>query len=247
MRKTTIILVSSLCLFTSCTHYYYAPNANNVPLFKEKYEARIQGQASSGHDFSGFDIQTAYAAGKNIGLQLNFFHASIDDHEFGSGHGNYIEAAGGYFLPSHNKHWIFEGYTGFGTGSVINNYSGSQSAKTGVTKIFIQPSFGFTSKHFNMAVSSKLSLVDIGVKQYSLTKNQNSSDYNYIKFLESSKPFFFWEPGVMISGGFKNFQIITQITHTVAEKSKLAMDDTNMSLGIIVPFKIKSGTGLSGN
>jgi hypothetical protein len=61
---------------TSCVHYYYAPNANNVPLFKEKNEERIQLQYSGGNNYGGFDFQSAYAVGKHTAVQLNFFHAS---------------------------------------------------------------------------------------------------------------------------------------------------------------------------
>ena len=46
----TIVLSFAITIFnTSCVHYYYAPNANNVPLFKEKNEGRIQLQYSGGN------------------------------------------------------------------------------------------------------------------------------------------------------------------------------------------------------
>jgi hypothetical protein len=54
-----IIFFPVISLCTSCTHLYYAPNANNVPLLKEKNEGRAQLQLSSGNYVEGFDLQSA--------------------------------------------------------------------------------------------------------------------------------------------------------------------------------------------
>jgi len=109
--KTTSLLIIVFCLVaitlnTSCTHYYYQPSANNVPLFKEKNEARIQIQSSGGNYLAGFDVQTAYAVGNHTGLQLNFFHTGDKEQDYGFGTGNYIEGAVGYFKPFHNNRFL---------------------------------------------------------------------------------------------------------------------------------------------
>ncbi len=238
MKRFLFAIISTSVFWSSCVHYYYAPNANNVPLLKEKNDVRFQAQYSSGNNFSGYDVQSAYALSNHAGVQLNFFHAAEDDGENGSGFGNYIEAAGGYYHPSHNKHWIFESYAGLGNGWVNNNYGYSEFAKTGVTKFFIQPSFGFTSKNFDMALSSKFGFVNINVKESNLSNNHNSFDLDYINFLKTSKPFYYWEPGISIRGGFRQCKVLIQVTHTFAKNSELALDDTNLSLGILIPFKI---------
>jgi hypothetical protein len=172
-----------------------------------------------------------------MGLQLNFFTASHDDYEYGSGNGTYIEAASGYFKPTPDKHWVFESYAGIGTGSVINKYEKFESSKVGITKLFIQPSFGYSSKYFEMAVSSKFSNVNFHVK--SSTVNSDSYEFENIKFLRSKKSFFLWEPGIMIRGGFKNLKFLAQLTHSISNDLKPIIDDTNFSLGIMIPFKIK--------
>ncbi|MEP6512326.1 MAG: hypothetical protein ABJA79_00560, partial [Parafilimonas sp.] len=106
-------------------------------------------------------------------------------------------------MPLHNNRWIFETYGGLGTGGVINNYGVSESSTAGLTKFFIQPSFGYTSQHFEMAVSSKFSMVNINIRNSTLTRDNDASEFDYIEFLKSSNSFFFWEPGIMIRGGFK--------------------------------------------
>lgn len=233
-----LILFIATVMNTSCTHYYYQPNANNVPLFKEKNEARIQLQASGGNYLSGFDAQTAYAVGKHTGLQLNYFHTGDNNQDNSSGKGDYIEAAAGYFMPLHNNRWIFETYAGIGEGIISNVYNVSKSSKFGITKFIVQPSFGYTGKYFNIAVSSKFSLADYYLANSSVNKDDYDYDADYIEFLKS-KSFFLWEPGFMIRGGPKQFQILLQITHSVPVNKGLRLDDTNVSWGILVPFKIK--------
>jgi len=251
MKTNFLLLTISGCIMlsaTSCVHYYYAPNSNNVPLFKEKNEMRIQAQYSTVGPVSdytdaigGFEIQSAYAVGNHTAVQLNFLHANYDD-EYGSGDGNYIEAAAGYFRPSVDKHWIFETYAGLGTGSVNSTYImdyNSQDAKTSITKFFIQPSFGYTSDYFSMAFSSKFSLVNFGVTSSSLTKENNPTDYDYVESFKKGKPYFWWEPGIMIRAGFKNVQAVTQIIYSVQGNSGLPFCNLNYSLGIVLPFNTK--------
>src|SRR6266498_665245 len=228
-------VVSSLC--TSCIHHYYAPNSNNVPLLKEKNDGRIQLQLSSGNDYEGFEFQSAYAVGKHTCLQLNFFTASGDykeaDIKYGSGKGTYIEAAAGYFAPSHNNHWVFETYAGAGTGTVTNEYMKSEFSKVGVTKFFLQPSFGFSTKNFEIAISSKFSMANIRLKDYTITENNNPYDFIDIKFLQNNKSFFFWEPGIIMRGGFEQFKFLAQLTLSVPNDSELNIDPVNLSLGIM--------------
>lgn len=66
--KTSTIIVSAILMLlaTSCVHYYYAPSGNNVPLFKEKNEVRVQAQystvglrADESNTINGFEIQGA--------------------------------------------------------------------------------------------------------------------------------------------------------------------------------------------
>ena len=121
-----LVVISTVTACTSCIHYYYAPNTNNVPLFKEKNEARVAVQyVETGGDVNlesaeGIELQTAYALSKNAAVQLNFLSAGTSN-EDGSGSGTYIEAAGGYFKPfGKTKKFVFETYAGFGLGGVNN-------------------------------------------------------------------------------------------------------------------------------
>ena len=240
---TVFLSVALLICDTSCEHYYYQPSANNVPLFKEKNEARIQIQSSGGNNLSGFDAQTAYAVGDHTGLQLNFFHTGAKEEGYGVGRGNYIDAAAGYFKAMSNNRLVFETYGGIGYGSVTNVYgssdfSGGESSKFGMLKLFAQPSFGFTHKNFSIALSSKFAVASFHLASSSVTKENNPYDLEDIKSLDN-KSFFLWEPGFMIRGGFEHFQLLVQVTKTAYSSAALPADNINGSIGIIVPFKIK--------
>lgn len=251
--KAVLIFIVSVILIshTSCVHYYYAPNSNNVPLFKEKGEARIQAQytttgAQADYDAAdGFEIQTAYAAGNHTALQLNFFYASENDQDYGSGSGNYIEAAYGYFKPFGKKRWVFETYAGLGFGGVTNvfkndynNYT-TEEAKTSIAKFFMQPSIGFATKYFDVAFSSKFSLVNLGLNRSTLSEQNNQIDYAYIESLRKGKSYFFWEPGLMIRGGFEHVKVVMQLTQTVISDDTEPISDASLSLGLVIPFNTK--------
>ena len=243
-----LMLLALAALNSSCIHYYYAPSSNNVPLFKEKKEVRIQAQystvgirADGSKDIGGFEMQSAYAITNHAAVQLNFLHVADAEQDYGSGHGSYVEAAGGYFKPLHNKNWIFETYGGFGIGTVNSIYgTSSESAKTSITKFFAQPSFGYSRNHFAFAVSSKFSLVDFGVRSSTISKDNNPTDYDYVESFKKGKSYFWWEPGFMIRGGFKHVQVFLQATYTVMNDNNLPFFNSNSSIGIVVPFKIKS-------
>ena len=247
----TISTILFTLLSTSCVHYYYAPNTNNVPLFKEKGEGRLQAQFTSTagqgstETADGFEIQTAYALGNHSALQLNFFHASGNEEEYGSGSGNYIEAASGYFKPFAKNHMVFETYSGLGFGNVNNIYKSSygnyitEDAKTFITKFFVQPSIGFTSRYFNAAFSSKFSFVNLGLKHSTLSKENNLYDYDYVESLRKGKSYFFWEPGLMLRSGFEHVQVIMQLTETVLTNDNEPISNTSFSLGIAIPFNTK--------
>jgi hypothetical protein len=72
------IVITALQL-ASCTHHYYGPNSSNVPLFKGKDEMRISGAISGADETTGFELQSAYALGKNFGGMFNFYAAGGKD------------------------------------------------------------------------------------------------------------------------------------------------------------------------
>ena len=235
------ILLVMIVTCTSCVHYYYAPNSNNVPLFKAKNEIRASVQyveTAADADLEsaqGVEVQTAYAVSNNAAVQLNFLSAGKTD-EDGSGSGTYIEAAGGYFKPfGTKKKFVFETYAGAGFGSVKNHfiYNGSGDIKTSIGKVFIQPSIGFSTRYFSTAFSSKFSLVTLGSKSSSINEAEHQTDYAFVKSLKGGKSYLFWEPGIMLRGGFEQAQIILQFTENTTNDESILISTATFSVGLI--------------
>ena len=111
MKKLTTTFILAL-MFCSCSHYYYVPNVQNVPLFREKNEYRISGTYGLGTETSCLEVQGAYSVTGNLGIMTNFMSAKgIDNNEESWAKGTYLDAAIGYYKPLH-KSGVFEIYGG---------------------------------------------------------------------------------------------------------------------------------------
>jgi len=113
------------------------------------------------------------------------------------------------------------------------------SATTSFTKFFAQPDFGYRRNHFAIAFSSKISFVNFAVRSSTLSQDHYPDDYNDIESFKKGKSYVWWEPGILIRGGFKNLQAFTQVTYSIHDEA-LPYCNKTFSVGIIAPFNIKS-------
>lgn len=251
------MLIYMLVLSTGCSHYYYAPNAANIPLFKEKNSLEVKG-GFSGDSYSGADIQAAYSVSKKVGVMVNSFFAGESENistfnpltfnssysHQESGSGGYIEAGAGYYKPfGKNKIWIFETYAGAGTGGEKHLYDYSQSATLHFTKFFVQPSFGYNSKKqtFQVAISSRFSSLNLKVKNTNLSTESNQREKGNLDQIVSHPNSFLWEPSFMIAVGGEHVKFYFQITTSEnINNSYLFMDGGNVSLGVKLKFDTKA-------
>jgi hypothetical protein len=253
MKKLSIAtsLIFVLALFSGCNHYYYAPNAANIPMFKEKNT--FKGKAGySWNNYSGADIQMAYSASKNIGIMVNTFFAgkteavqndysSAATHQE-SGKGSYIEAGAGYYKPfGEQKVWIFETYAGAGIGGETHTYANSETANLHLNKFFIQPSIGYSSKsgHVEIGLSSRFSALNLKVKNSNLTFDTNQSEKNNLDAIVAHPSSFLWEPSLIVGAGWQDFKFYLQLTPSNnVNNPYLNMDVGNISVGM--KFTIKN-------
>ena len=230
MKNNNLILFGLFAILTalsSCTHYYYAPNSHNVPLFQKQNEARISVATSRGDEFEGTEIQSAYSITKNVGLMLNGFYVNPQD---GSewGKGNLVEFGVGYFKPM-GKYFVFETYGGFGKGKAINQYGlGKSTAK--FSRYFVQPSIGFTTPWFDIAASSRFCWLDFYKIEYDKINLNDIVDLDYIKDHNSS---FLFEPALTVRGGWKyikfQMQLVLSKNLTTPE---LQQEKVNFNIGV---------------
>ncbi len=241
MKKITIAIL--ILVSTGCTHYYYAPNAANIPAFKEENTFKLNAGYASGETVEGADIQLAYSVSPKVAIMVNSFFAGHSDDVtdvYGgstgtqSGSGSYMEGALGYYKPTGiKKIWVFETYAGAGVGGEKHVYSNSQTAKLNLIKLFLQPSFSYASAKgtFEIGVSSKFSYLNLNVSQ----NNLSSYDGNrkYLDEVIAHPSSILWEPAIKISAGAKVFKAYIETTFSQNLTNQfLLQEHGNFDLGI---------------
>lgn len=246
-----VYLICVLSLLSGCSHYYYAPNAANIPLFKEKntFKGKV---GFSSDDYRGADIQMAYSVSKNIGIMVNSFLVGKTEqvqndistsatHEE-SGKGSFIEVGAGYYkLLGEQKVWIFETYAGAGIGGENHTYASSQTANLKLSKFFIQPSIGYSSKSgvVEVGLSSRFSALNLKVKKSDLTFEANHAEKEDLDSIILHPSSFLWEPSLIVGVGWQDFKFYLQMTlSNNLNNPYLYMDLGNISMGI--KFTIKN-------
>jgi hypothetical protein len=217
-RKTcSLILISAGLLMGSCSHYYYVPGAQNVPLFREKDELHISGSYGEGLESKGINIQAAYSLTDNVGIMTDFISAkggNLSNNNYARG--NYFDVAAGYFKPL-DKFGVFEIYGGLGRGEQHHEYGSfyyNQStgyADLSFIKLYIQPSFGFTSDYFDIAFSTRISRITFNILDNNISGNTDS--YNNL-FTLSDKSHLFLEPGITLRAGWKSVKVQVQAVYS---------------------------------
>lgn len=227
--------IFALLLLESCSHNYYVPNTQNVPLFVEKNEYRISVSTGESAHNSTVDIQTAYSITDNIAVMGNMMYAEggNKNDNINWGYGYNVELAAGYYKPI-TKHLIFEIYGG-GSGARQQHYYSAayETATLGSMKMFAQPSIGLTSGAVDLILSSNLSYLRFNRLNYNpgagTFYNSATEDLIEIALNRSS---FLVEGGVTIRFGWKYLKLQVQ---TLASEN-LTNKDLNFE-----KFKISAG------
>lgn len=239
-RKMHLLLVA--VLFSSCSHYYYAPNTANIPMLREKGDVRLNFNFYGTDEAEGGELQAAVATGKRTGLMFNLLSASSHGGLFQSeaymsttppsGSGTYVELGYGFFAPIPKSKWVFETYAGVGTGKVSNWYSENEKSKLGFTKIFVQPSLGWRTKYFELGISNRFAFASMRVKE---STNHVNQDVQYIKDHKSA---ILLEPSFLIRFGLKHVKISANYTHSGNMSHNWQQETTGISVGLSIPFNM---------
>jgi hypothetical protein len=237
-----------------CTHYYYAPNAANIPLFKEKNTFKGKAGIGGGDGYTGGDIQLGYSVTPKIAIMLNSFFAgkseAVQDnystnasHEE-SGNGSYFELGAGYYNAfGTNKMWVFETYAGAGIGSEMQVYNYNETAKLGISKYFIQPSFGYSSKKqtFEIALGSRFCSLHLKINQNNVSSGDNADNKKVLDTIGIHPSSILWEPSIMIAAGWNGFKFFLQRT-TSQNLSNRYLPQENENFIIGIKFTIDNNT-----
>ncbi|MFN8209645.1 MAG: hypothetical protein U0T33_01590 [Bacteroidales bacterium] len=217
MNHSKYIAALLLLFFEGCSHYYYVPNSENVPLLKEKKEAKLSGGYGFGDYSNNVEIQLAYAAGKHFGLTSSFQRAWGGDYPQGSyGRGIYFEAGPGYYT-TFSGYGVFEAYSGIGHGSEHHGYINVMTAESygtsyiELTRFYMQPAIGIRYEFVEVAFSTRLSVVNFN----KIANNVNPTTGYYTDVSSLSTGAFTWiEPAATARLSLNNVGIQFQALYS---------------------------------
>lgn len=242
LKSISIWLPVAGLLLNGCIHSYYLPNSNHVPLLTEKKDARIlvNYQSSSGEILNAipvFELQGSYAIGNHLGVTSSFLNAArkIDT---ASSRFRYGDIGIGYFVANKSKNLVAECYGGFGWGFAENGFYNGATSRAELTKLFIQPAIGYTSRYFDAAVSLR-----IGSVHHSSMQSQGAIPDPEIREFESLSDHpshIVWEPAMIFRFGDGPFKLQIQIGLSDSDTHRSRFYSA-VGLFVSLPFKKQLG------
>jgi hypothetical protein len=203
------------------------PNMHQVPLLREKGEARIAYAGSTESvdiygEVSGSELQASAAVSDKIGVMLN---GAVFTSAYSEGRGRFVEAGAGRLLPL-GPHWTAEMYAGIGRGDVA--YEGERTA---MWRLFSQPSIGYASRNFDFAVTARLCYLDHDKMRFTSGPSNLSGEALASMQQELTGGRMLIEPGFVLRAGTRSFKLQIQYAHSTNLGRPLSMLDNNISVG----------------
>ena len=237
MKKTIGIVILLAIIFTGCSPLFYTPNTQNVPLISHKGDNKITA-AGNGNQV---EVQGAYGLTNAFAIQVNGGSVIPRDEDNGNGgSGKYLEVGGGYFTPI-SENFVFEAYGIVGIGTMENHFpasSGTNSESKGdisanVLRFGIQPNFGYKSKHFEVAFSSRI----VNLMYSNIDGDLIFNSENQIDYLNDNKSNFLLEPAITVRGGLEKFKLQLQYGYSYnLSNSDFQQDNSYLTVGLNYTF-----------
>ena len=187
------------------------------------------------------EFQGAYGIAKNIAVKVNgglFIPSNLDN---GNGEcGKFLEFGGGYFKPI-SENWVFEVYGILGFGSFENHLPSTKNAypqtngdiSANILRVGVQPNFGYKSKYFSVAVSSRIvNLSYSNIKEDLIFEATNQPNY-----LKGNSSNFLIEPALTVRGGFEKFKLQLQYGYSLnVSNNNFRQDNSFLTIGLNFNF-----------
>ena len=243
MKKLVYALLFCICL-AGCNPVFYSPPSQNVPLLTHEKEFTASASLVGGESADGIGIKAAYAVSPHVGIMAGgngyFPDSKSDSSSYGSG--GLFEAGAGYFTPISDR-LVFETYGLLGVGKMRNNFPGSVEQHPGTDgkisanlfSMAIQPAFGYKSKYFEAAFSTKGALVTYSnIKGNLMERNDDqSAEGNQQAYLKSNKSNFMLEPAITLRGGWDFLKLQLQVGKSLnLSHPNFPQDEGWFSLGL---------------
>lgn len=225
--KHALLLILPLSL-SSCSHYYYMPNMQQLPLLREKGEVRLayassRESANLDAEVNGHEFQASGAVTDKVGVMLN--SASFTS-PWSEGKGRLIEVGAGRFAAL-GPHWTAEACAGIGRGEVV--YSGEQTA---LWRLFAQPSIGYASRNFDFAITTRFNYLDFDSPRLTTVYPLRSEESDAALENQAAHGRFLVEPGFVLRAGTRTVKLQIQYVHSSNLSRPLPMLEDNISIGL---------------
>jgi hypothetical protein len=226
MIRQFLLCTGGILVLSSCSHQYYGPNSQQVPLFTQKNQVQASGYLGLGNQVTTSELHGAYSVTSHFAVMASYMNttgriATSTDYM----RSNYGEIGAGYFSPV-KKLAVFEIYGGMGLNGQHHQYDSLQ-ADLRFTRYFIQPVFGLKTDHFQAGVSFRTSYVNFtSIRTNDLEEGQ-----------PERKGYLFFEPALTLRVGSKNvkFQFQRQFSTPIGSRSpSFYYCNSLTSLGIII-------------
>lgn len=154
------------------------------------------------------------------------------------GSGKFIELGAGYFTPV-SKDWVFETYGILGLGSVENHFPSTKGNYPGtngdifanIFRVGIQSNFGYKSKYFSAAVSSRI----INLSYSKIKGDLIFNGENQVDYLKENSSIFLVEPALTIRGGLEKVKLQYGYSLNLSN-SDFRQDNTFLTIGLNYNF-----------
>jgi hypothetical protein len=227
----TLVLILITLLLIDCSHQYYTPNAEPIPLFTEKKRLQGSGYLGFANNVTTVSGSIAYSLTSHFAMMATYQGASgniatttnhMQDH--------YGEAAAGYYNPF-GKFYVWEIYGGAGLDGQHHSYD-TTNAYLRFTKYFIQPVIGIKLDHFQAGISARMSYIDFSRIQSVFVIDGQPMQRGYL----------FFEPAFTLRWGLKHikFQFQRQYsltTHCYHPAFDYTNSLTNLGIQFVLPWK----------
>ena len=237
MKKTIGLIVLIAAFTTSCSPLFYTPNTQNVPLISSKGDNKLT-VAGNGNQV---EIQGAYGLTESIAIQANGgMYIPRNEDNGNGGSGKFFEIGAGYFTPI-QENFVFEAYGLVGFGSMENHFPTTQEnnaytkgdISANVMRIGIQPNFGYKSKNFEVALSSRI----VNLMYSNIKGDLNFNSENQIDFLNENKSSFLVEPALTVRAGLEKIKLQVQYGYSYnLSNSDFKQDKSFLTVGLNYTF-----------
>jgi len=251
-----ILFFANVLLFSSCSHYYYAPDEANMLKLNDQHDLKfsVSGNSTNGnYNLKHTNAQVGYSPIKHIGVFASHFKMSGDEPEQnpvrgGKGHLNNVGFGGYYFLDSESilnrlvnyddkigvrSGFLFDVYAGYGKGHVYNYYPEGGRSDLDIQKYFIQGGVHWQGKALGLSYVMKFGRINYfnGL----IVGQLNDSEINSLRNINEIREFPFRETSLKFYMGVKYGRVYLNISKIDDEFDNLFSHRTSVgSFGIIL-------------